>query len=425
MHLFNLVAVVITLSALFGYVNHRTIGLPTTIGVMLISIIVSLGLVVLAKMGTFGLGFEQQWVDIVKNIDFNKTMLVGMLGFLLFAGALHIELNELMKLKWEVAIFATVGVALSTVLVGTLSYIGLSLLDLNIPLMDCMMFGALISPTDPVSVLGIVREAGLPKSMETRITGESLFNDGVGVVVFTVMLGIVSGGGKVTAGEVSLLLAKEAVGGVVLGLVLGWSAYAILKSIDNYTVEILVTLSLVTGGFSLASLLGTSGPITIVVAGLLIGSRGREFAMSEKTRRNLDTFWQVIDEILNAVLFVLIGIELIVVTLKVEYLIAGLISIPVVLLARLISIGAPACLLSLRKKFSTRLLKIMTWGGLRGGISVALALSLPVGTERDIFITMTYTVVVFSILFQGLTIKRIFKPDVEPDSDKVMEGRSV
>jgi len=414
MKLFNIIAMLITLSALFGYLNHRFIKLPTTIGIMLISVLMSLGLVALGRIGPFGLGIEEHWEEIVKSIDFNQTLLVGMLGFLLFAGAFHINLNELLKHKWEIAAFATIGVVLSTFLVGTITYFVLSLLHLKIRFVYCMLFGALISPTDPIAVLGIMKKAGAPKSLEIKISGESLFNDGIGVVVFIVMLDIAMGGRDVSAGEISLLFLEEALGGAVLGLMLGWIAYLILKSMDNYTVEILVTLSLVTGGYALASAVHTSGPIAIVIAGLLIGNHGRELAMSEKTRENIDTFWELIDEILNAILFVLIGIELIVVPISIHHLMAGLIAIPVAILSRFISIGIPGSLFNLMKRFSGQSLKLMTWGGLRGGISVALALSLPVGAERDIILTMTYTVVVFSILVQGLTIRYLFKSGASP-----------
>lgn len=409
MNFFNIVAILITLSAVFGYINYRFIKLPTTIGIMLISILVSLGMVILGHFGKTGLGIEQQWINIIKNIDFNKTLMIGMLSFLLFAGALHVDLNELMKQKWAVFTYATMGVILSTFIVGTLIYLVSGyLLGLNLKFIYCLLFGALISPTDPISVLGILKEAGAPKSLEVKIAGESLFNDGIGVVVFITIWETAFGGHDVSTGGVISLFIEETMGGIAIGLLTGWTAYKLLKSIDNYQVEILITLSLVTGGYALALAVKSSGLIAIVVAGLFIGNQGREFAMSEKTRHNLDTFWELIDEILNSLLFVLIGIELLIIpSMSFKYLFAGIIAILIVLFSRAVSIGAPQFLLTFGKKFDYKSLKIMTWGGLRGGISVAMAISLPSGIERDVIITMTYIVVVFSILVQGLTMKYV------------------
>jgi CPA1 family monovalent cation:H+ antiporter len=404
--LLTVISILITLSALFGYVNHRFIRLPTTIGMMLISIVMSLCMVLFGHLGHIGFHIEKQWLGLVQNIDFNEVLMVGMLGFLLFAGSMHVDYNELKKEKWEIAVFSTVGVILSTVIVGALTYLISSWLHLGIRFIDCLLFGALISPTDPIAVLAILKEAGARKSLEVRITGESLFNDGIGVVVFIVLLDVAQGTNSFSFGNVSQLFFEEAAGGIVLGLVLGWFAYVLLKSIDNYQVEILITLALVTGGYALASELHTSGPIAMVVSGLIIGNRGRAFAMSEKTRQSLTTFWELIDDILNAVLFVLMGVELLVVAISPGSLVIGAVAVPVVLFARLVSIGIPLRLLTPpRKKFDYDSLKVMTWGGLRGGIPVALALSLPYGGAREVIVTMTYTVVVFSILVQGMTIK--------------------
>ena len=357
-----------------------------------------------------GFGIEKQWVEIVRTIDFNKTLMVGMLSFLLFAGALHVDLNELTNRKWEVLVFATVGVILSTVLVGSMTYLLSGYLGLGLKFVYCLLFGALISPTDPISVLWMLKKAGAPKSLETLIAGESLFNDGIGVVVFITIWEIAFGMRDISFGSISLLFAEEVIGGILIGLSTGWVAYKLLKSIDNYQVEILITLSLVMGGYALASEVGFSGPIAVVVAGLLIGNHGRQFAMSAKTRQNLDMFWELTDEILNSLLFVLIGIELLIIQLSAKYIFAGMVAILIVLLSRVISIGVPQLMFSIGKKFDYASLKIMTWGGLRGGIAVALALSLPVGAEKDIIITMTYIVVVFSILVQGLTMKYVLRP---------------
>lgn len=410
MELFNIIAVLLTLSAAFGYLNHRFIRLPVTIGTMLISIAVSVGIVVLGHSGKLGLGIEEQWLGLVRSIDFDETLLVGMLGFLLFAGALEVDLNELLTRKWEVLLLATAGTALSAALIGAAAYGIASWLGLPVGFLHCLLFGALISPTDPIAVLGILRASGVPKGLESLISGESLFNDGVGVVLFVTLLGAVGGDAHASIGGSLLFFLTEFGGGVVLGLILGWASFLLLWSIDDYHVEILITLALVTGGYALAAALHTSGPITMVVAGLLIGNHGRRFAMSEQTRQNLDTFWELVDQILNSLLFVLIGLEVLIVTLTAPLVAAGLLAVAAALVARFVSVGIPLSLLPTRREYGRRALSIMTWGGLRGGISVALALSLPRGDERDTIIAMTYIVVVFSILVQGLTVKRLSSP---------------
>jgi CPA1 family monovalent cation:H+ antiporter len=385
MKLFNILAVLITLSAIFSYINHRFIRLPTTIGIMVIALLVSLGLIIL---GPLGLGLEEAAHRLLNSIDFDETLLHGMLSFLLFAGALHINLADLARQKWIISILATAGVIGSTFMVGFISQRVLSALGMELPLIYCLLFGALISPTDPIAVLGIIKKARVPKSLETKITGESMFNDGVAVVVFLVLLKIASGTGEISAGAVVGLLLKEAVGGALFGLLIGAMGYWMLKSIDNYQVEVLITLALVTGGFALADALHLSAPIAIVIAGLLVGNQGRLLAMSDTVREHLDTFWELVDEVLNAVLFVLIGLEVLILTLNREYV------IPVVILKKF-------------RTFSPHVIKILTWGGLRGGISVALALSLPPGKHRDVILTITYAVVVFSIIVQGLTMGKL------------------
>jgi len=398
MTIFDVVAGLTTLAALFGWVNHRFIRLPTTIGLMVISIGFSLGLVFASR---FGVHLEEPMRQLLAGIDFDDALLNGMLGALLFAGALHIDLASLTKQRGVIALLATVGVLVSTVVVGTLAHL---VLGRDVPLAYCLLFGALISPTDPIAVGAILRKVGLPASLLTKISGESLFNDGVGVVVFLVLLEIAAGGGAVGPRAVVELVALEVVGGLVYGALLGWVVYRMLKSVDNYQVEILLTLGLVTGGYALAHHLHLSGPLAMVVAGLLIGNQGRSFAMSDQTRERLDAFWELVDEFLNALLFVLIGIEVLVLDVGSAAVIAGLILIPVVLLARWVSVAGPITLMRRHRKFSPGAVGILTWSGLRGGISVALALSLPQGGPRDLFITVTYVVVVFSIVVQGLTI---------------------
>ena len=413
----NLAAIILTLSAAFSYINHRFIGLPTTIGVMLIALVLSAGLILLGRLGIADL--QNHAGQMLAGLDFDKALMEGMLSFLLFAGALHVNMENLSERKWTIGLLATVGVVLSTFVVGTLAYLLLALLGLAAPYIWCLLFGALISPTDPIAVMATLKKVGIGKSLETKIAGESLFNDGVGVVVFIVILGVVQQpetAGQAAFGQAFVLRAVEifffeAVGGVLFGALLGQLGFWLLKSIDNYQVEILVTLGLVMGGYALAHNIHISGPIAVVVAGLLIGNRGRKYAMSVTTRERLDNFWELLDEILNVVLFVLIGLEVLVLELTGAYFIAGLLAIPLVLLGRFVSVGLPISLLRAlaNTTFSAHAVKILAWGGLKGGISVALALTLPPGPERDVFLVITYVVVIFSITVQGLTIGRVAK----------------
>lgn len=403
MALIHTLTILICLAALFSYVNHRLLKLPLTIGLMAVALAFSLILLVLGKLG-FGIEAEAQ--RFMMGIDFNEALMHGMLGFLLFAGALHVKLDELLDLKWVVGTLAVVGTILSSVVIGLLAYVLFDWVGLPLPFLYCLLFGALISPTDPIAVMGVLRQARLPKALEMKIVGESLFNDGVGVVIFLVVLNLVPKE-TVHVTDVLVLFAEEALGGAALGVALGYLAYRMLRSVDNYQVEILITLALVMGSFGLADLLHTSGPIAVVVAGLLIGNYGRQWAMSERTREHLDNFWELLDELLNAVLFVLIGLEVLVLSFKQPYLLAGLVAIPMVLAARWLSVVLQIRLFSFVREFTARTVTILTWGGLRGGISVALALSLPPSPSRDALVTITYAVVVFSILVQGLTINRL------------------
>ena len=414
MSIIDTIAVLISLAALFSYINYRFLKIPSTIGLLAIALLMSLMIVLAGKFG-FPV-IEEQAKDLLKGIDFNEALMQGMLSALLFAGALHVHLEELVKQKWVVAILASVGVISSTFMVGFASYGIFGLLGLDIPLIYCLLFGSLISPTDPIAVLGILKTVGAPKSLETKIAGESLFNDGVAVVVFLVMLSFVGGGhGGHGGGEsldalgIAMLFAQEAIGGTIFGFIIGYITFRMLASIDNYQVEVLLTLALVFGGYALASALHISGPIAIVVAGLIIGNKGRKYAMSDKTREHLDNFWELIDEVLNAMLFVLIGLEVLVLTFNTQYLLAGLIMIPVVLLIRFISVGIPVSIMKLRKTFTPKIIRILTWGGLRGGISIALVLTLPVGEHREALLVITYIIVIFSILVQGLTVGKLVK----------------
>lgn len=407
MDILNTIAILLTLSAIFSYLNYRFIKLPTAIGIMLISLALSLFLLVIGKLELFDV--SNQAKALIQGIDFHTALINGMLSFLLFAGALHINLNELSKQKWVILVLATVGVVSSTFMIGGVSWVILNALELNISFIYCLLFGALISPTDPIAVLGILKTVGVPKSLEIKISGESLFNDGVAVVVFLALLGIATGQNEASVSSVTLLFVQEAIGGAVYGLIIGGLCFYMLRSVNNYQVEVLLTLALVMGGYAFATAIHVSGPIAMVVAGLLIGNHGRGLAMSDSTREHLDSFWELIDEILNAVLFLLIGLEVLILVYHIEYFLAALAIIPVVLVSRFIAVGAPIQVMKKVREFSPGVVRLMTWGGLRGGISVALALSLPQGIEREVILAVTYAVVIFSVLVQGLTLGSLAK----------------
>ena len=403
--------IIITLAAIFAYANERWLQFPETIGLMVVAMLITLLLVL---VGLFNPRMVELAREFVEQIDFNATLMHGMLGFLLFAGALHVKLDDLAEQKWVVTITATIGVIGSTLLVGILTHYILSALGISMAWPVCLLFGALISPTDPISVLGIMKKIGAPKSLATKISGESLFNDGVGVVVFLVVLDAASGASDVSVGQIGWLLLQEVGGGVLLGFLLGGIAFYLHRTVESVHVELLISLAVVAGGYPLALALHCSGPIAMVVAGLLIGNPGRRHAMGESVRAQVDTLWEMIDEILNAILFVLLGLEVIVLAWRQEFLLAGLIMIPVVLFARFVTVGAAVTTLRRFRVFSPRVIRILTWGGLRGGISVALALSIPMTIEamdqtttfpaRNLILVMPYVVVVFSIVVQGLTI---------------------
>ena len=352
----------------------------------------------------------------------------GMLSFLLFAGGLHTDFNRIRALRWPILTFATLGTLVSTFLVGFMIYGILSVLGIPMDLMYCLLFGALISPTDPIAVLGILKKAGIPANLEAKITGESLFNDGIGVVVFLTLYQIaLSGGGEIAWMEVGLVFLEEVGGGILLGLALGWLAYYLLGKIDNYEVEVMITLANVLGGTLLAESFHLSGPLAMVVAGLMIGTPDfRSSTMSSETESYVDHFWELMDVLLNAVLFLLIGLEIVIIELEGSYLLAGLVAIPIVLLARFLSLLLPVNFFRRRLDFMPGTTRIMTWGGLRGGISIALALSLSQSMPRDEILTMTYMVVVFSIVAQGLTLSplvRKYRLAVEAEGQAPSAGR--
>ena len=410
--LLHVATVIITLAALFGYINHRWLGLPHAIGIVVIALLASLGAIGLDAIFP-ALALQETVRGILADLDFHDVLMNGMLSFLLFAGALHVNLGDLLSRKWAIGSMATVGVLMSTFMVGFAVYGVSSLLGIDIPVMYCLVFGALIAPTDPVAVLGILKTVKVPESLEAKIAGESLFNDGVGVVVFIIMAAIATGGGghggEMGALDIIRLFAQEALGGAALGLTTGYIAYRAMKSIDEHNLEVLITLALVMVTYGIAAALHLSGPIAVVIAGLLIGNRGTRLAMSEKTRDHVHKFWSLVDEIMNSALFLLIGFEVFALSISGNVVILMVIAIPLVLAARFISVATPLTLLSLNREFTKGAIPVLTWGGLRGGISVALALSLPESAIKDTILAVTYGVVIFSIVVQGLTVKAVVK----------------
>jgi CPA1 family monovalent cation:H+ antiporter len=455
MELFTITSVVISLSAMFGYVNVKFLKLPNTIGLMVIAILFTL---VLFASSMFTDIFMTPAERLIGAIDFETVLLDVMLGFLLFAGAMHTNFDQLRVQRWPVLVFSTLGVLASTLIVGTLVYFIFEMIGLQVTFIQCLLFGALISPTDPIAVLGILKKAGVPKQLETKIVGESLFNDGVGVVVFLTILSVATGGASehgdspppidapavaaslegesnrvamedirseevsakdsvpanvdghqgMSLGSVAQLFLQEVLGGIALGLALGYVAFRLLRSIDDYEIEVMITLACVMAGCSIAHALHLSAPLAIVVAGLIVGNDTvRGTAMSEQTEQYVDKFWELLDILMNAILFVLIGLEMLILDVRREYIIAALVAIAIVLISRYLSLLAPVRFFSKRLGFAPHTSLMMTWGGLRGGISIALALSLPADMNRGLFVTVTYGVVVFSIIVQGLTVGKL------------------
>jgi CPA1 family monovalent cation:H+ antiporter len=406
MDFFTVIAVLISLTTVISFANERYFGLPTNIGVTIGGLFTSLVLIGLGRAGIV----DMDWLrSLIEPVDFNKLLMHGILGALLFAGALEINLSDLADRKWSITLLATVGVLISTVVVGTLTWCAMRLLGMPLPYIYALLFGALISPTDPIAVIALIKRVGIPKNLEVMISGEALFNDGVGVVVFTMIYGAIQSGQEFTLAHGGLLFLEEAVGGAVYGFVLGFVAYRMLREVDAYTVEILVTLSVVTGGYALAEWIHVSGPIAMVVAGLFIGNHGRLLAMSERTREHLDKFWVVVDEVLNALLFLLIGLEVLLLRFSGAIFIAGLAAILIVLFGRFVSVSGPILLLRRKRGYPPSTIRILTWAGIRGGIAIALALSIPPSPHRNLIVDITYVVVVFSLLVQGLTVEQLVR----------------
>lgn len=397
---FQIIAVLLTFVAIGGYINHKYFRLPETIGHMAFALLLSLCAIILYKLGLFDLAPVRA---VIGSIDFSEVLLHGMLSFLLFAGALHIRFDDLKEVGASVAVLATAGVVIATLVTGTLVWESARFIGLNIPYIYALLFGALISPTDPIAVMAILKDAQLSKKLFTKIGAESLFNDGVGIVVFLTILGIALGEQHTGVRDISALIAQKGLGGLTLGFVLGGITDSLMRRVDDYKVEVLLTLALVTGGYALAEFLHISAPICMVAAGLIVGNQGRLVASNDSDREKLDQFWELLDEILNAVLFLLIGLEVIVITITPQHMLLGILAIGAVLLGRLISVSLPIGLMSFQQKFERGTIPIFVWGGLRGGLSIAMALSLPEGPEKNIILPVTYIVVLFSVLVQGLS----------------------
>lgn len=406
MDLFHLFSILIVVSAAFAYINFRYLKLPSTIGLMLVSLVFSLFILI---FGNYFPEFTKDVTTTMYNINFSELLLEGMLSFMLFAGAIHIKFKDLNNEKLSILLFSTISVLISTFIIGFASFYVLTLMGFKINLIHAMLFGALISPTDPISVLSILKSAGVSKSLETIIAGESLFNDGVAVVVFITILKLASPGANLDATSIMMLFGQEAIGGLVLGLIVGYIGFKFIASIDNYQVEVLITLAIVMGGYTLAHYLHVSGPLAMVIAGLIIGNQGKVLGMSDTTARYVDGFWELIDEILNALLFVLIGLELLVIQTDKKIILAAIIILVITLITRYISIFIPSISVRLKERITQKTRLILTWGGLRGGISIALALSINPEYHKEIWVTITYIIVCFSILVQGLTIGKFAK----------------
>lgn len=406
MDTYFIATVLVFLSAIFGYVNVRLLKMPNTIGLMIMTIVFTLIVLLISYFDPTLLNIEK---SIISSIDFKTVLLDEMLSFLLFAGALHTNFEQLKIQRWPILLFSTLGVLTSTFLVGGVMFFILQALSFNVGFIYCLLFGALISPTDPIAVLGILKQAGAPKKLETKIVGESLFNDGVGVVVFLTIFQIAKSGIENTSvADVAQLFGQEVIGGIVLGGLLGWISYRLIKSIDDYDIEVIITLAAVMGGTVIAHKLHLSAPLAMVTAGLIVGNDTvRATSMSEVTEKYVDKFWELLDILLNAILFVLIGMEMLLLVFEGKYIVAGLIAVPIVLICRYISLFLPINIFKKKLDFVPKTNLIMTWGGLRGGISIALALGLSIEMHRELFLVITYIVVVFSIIVQGLTVGKL------------------
>ncbi|MBA9072460.1 CPA1 family monovalent cation:H+ antiporter [Flavobacterium gossypii] len=405
MELYYSFSVLIVLASFFAYLNIRFLKLPATIGIMIIAMISSILLVV---TGTIFPKTFMNFSKLIAEFDFTEVLMGAMLNFLLFAGAIHVNLKDLREQRGPIMVFSTISVLISTFAIGLILDFATDLLHINLPFIYCLLFGALISPTDPIAVLSILKDAKVPKSLETKIAGESLFNDGVAVVIFAVILKLAQDpASDFSLPHVSWLLIREALGGFLLGTVLGVQSSKAMRKVDDYKVSVLITLSVVMGGYLIAQAMHISGPLTMVAAGIIIGNYGKKTAMSATTKDYLNKFWELIDEILNAILFLFIGFELLLIPNILSFWSIGLICIFIVLFCRFVSLWIPTKIIPFKKKFESSTIKILVWGGLRGGVSIALALSIEEGPHKKIILAITYFVVVFSIIVQGLTIGKL------------------
>ncbi len=407
MNLFNILSFLFTIAAILGYINYRYIKLQSSIAITMTTMLLTAGIIFLSSLG-INVG-EKEIALAFSKIDFHSLLMNGMLSFLLFAGALNVSLDQLLEEKWEVTILAIGGTIMSTFIVGGLTFYFFSWLGQPLSFIYCLLFGALISPTDPIAVLAVFKKLNAPKSLDTRLAGESLFNDGIGIVLFVTIYSIAYDQHSATLGAISALFLQQAIGGVLYGMLLGYIGYYLIKPIDDSLQEIFITLAIATGGYSLAQVLNISGPLAMVVAGMFIGNRKKMFYMSAKTREHLVHFWEVIDSAFNAILFLLIGLELIALQRSLFELVSGLGAIVIVLLARIISVGVPMQLMRFKRSYEPFSTSIMIWGGLRGGLAIALALALPSGPAKTLILPMTYATVLFSILVQGLSISPLVR----------------
>ncbi len=408
MDIYSNISIIIVLAVFINYINFRFIKMQSTIAIMLTSLIISILSLFLDRIGFHSI--HSDVTQFVANLNFRDLLMNFMLGFLLFAGSLTIDISQLKKQKWDIAILATISVLASAFVIAVFTYYLLRLFHIDLNFIGCLLFGALISPTDPIAVLSVFKQANAPKKLSLTIAAESLFNDGLAVVLFiTISHFAFTANLHPTAGAITLLFLHKSVGGLLFGLALSFIAYFLMKPIDDHKIEILLTLAIVTGGYTLAQTIGVSGPLAMVTVGIFIASRKREIVISKNSREHIETFWGLIDELLNAILFLLIGFEILVIPVSFLQMFASLAAIPLLLLARYITVALPMSFLKVWRRYPPYSIRIMTWGGLRGGVAVALALSIPQGATRDVILPMTYIVVLFSILCQGTTLKYLVR----------------
>ncbi len=407
MDFYTIASIVLTIAVIIGYINYRFVKLQATIAITIGALIISSVLILIGEFGFTGIEHNVEMV--LRQIPFHDLLINGMLSFLLFAGSLRIDIAYLKDQKWEIAVLALIGTIVSTLLVAVLIYYILPLFGVALNFIYCLLFGALISPTDPIAVIATFKELGAPKGLSVIVEGESLFNDGVAIVIFLTIYQLAFNGHQVTWQATSLLFLRQAVGGIIYGGIIGLIAYRLMRPIDDRKIEILITLLIVTAAYALARYLNISGPLAMVVAGIFIGNRGKEFTMLKKSVENLENFWELIEEIINTILFLLIGLELLVIYIDKNIVIAALLSIPLVLLIRSVIVAIPMNIFKIWRRYPRGTIRILIWGGLRGGLALALALSLPGGNQRNLILGMTFAVVAFAIVIQGITVRQLVK----------------